>query len=192
MSAPLVMTNATASLSQAAQNTLNSLQFIPAESIGDIVNLCGSMHTNGVPPDIARSALGAWARKTKPEVTDGDIGALWAQSASTPAVAAMEPEPVFILDSPAAAAVLAKQVATASSAEARERAKRASEEKERKHADVAAEHRLTTVAGPSDTPDEHFFVPALGCSDARDGTAVTHPLTELGNAHRLYDKHKGE
>ena len=115
MSAPLVMTNATASLSQAAQNTLNSLQFIPAESIGDIVNLCGSMHTNGVPPDIARSALGAWARKTKPEVTDGDIGALWAQSASTPAVAAMEPEPVFILDSPAAAAVLAKQVATASS-----------------------------------------------------------------------------
>ncbi|HRF12125.1 MAG: DNA primase TraC [Candidatus Accumulibacter phosphatis] len=34
-----------------------------------------------------------------------------------------------------------------------------------------------------------FLAPALAKTDARDGTATTRPLTELGNAHRLHDDH---
>jgi P4 family phage/plasmid primase-like protien len=36
-----------------------------------------------------------------------------------------------------------------------------------------------------------FAVPSLAGTDARDGTHNTRPLTELGNAHRLYDVHGG-
>jgi len=36
-----------------------------------------------------------------------------------------------------------------------------------------------------------FFVPELPVTDARDGTAFTRPLTELGNAQRLFDDHGG-
>ncbi|MFZ2172230.1 MAG: phage/plasmid primase, P4 family, partial [Methylococcaceae bacterium] len=39
--------------------------------------------------------------------------------------------------------------------------------------------------------DEHYFsVPAIPGIDARDGTLNTRPLSELGNACRLYDLHK--
>ncbi len=34
-----------------------------------------------------------------------------------------------------------------------------------------------------------FLAPALPCADARDGTATTRPLTELGNVARLLDAH---
>ncbi len=36
-----------------------------------------------------------------------------------------------------------------------------------------------------------FDAPTLPCIDARDGTSSTRPLSELGNARRLNDKHQG-
>ena len=44
-------------------------------------------------------------------------------------------------------------------------------------------------SGGGTKPLEKFDVPALASCDARDGTARTRPLTELGNALRLHDEY---
>jgi P4 family phage/plasmid primase-like protien len=53
---------------------------------------------------------------------------------------------------------------------------------------VQAQSRQPQVLKSGQMP---FAVPRLPGADARDGTECTRPLTELGNAQRLFDAHRG-
>lgn len=56
----------------------------------------------------------------------------------------------------------------------------------------AVRRQLAAAAKPSAGAVVSFTAPSLPTSDARDGTDDSRPLTELGNAHRLFDAHGEE